>query len=378
LACPAPTQQLVVRPQLSDPIQLEKAAAEICKIWNEAKSPLIWGDVELHKWDLAPQFRTLVDKLKSKFITGISGKSLMSEFHENFAGVYVGRSSPKPTLEVIKNADLILVTGFTFLDNDLLGMSRDDLCGKRMIHIGRESVRLGHHYFASVSLKDVMDQLLKRALKGEMKSVSSSQKIEKISKPIFSEGLTYDVVFDQIVKSKIITKDTVCIGDSSMSIIPLSTVQMEEDQFVSTISWGSKGSSLPAACGVHCRTGKRPIVFIGDTGFQTAAHSLTTLHRLKCQPIIFLFNNCMRGLDQWCSNPTVFKNPEDPIDPFNETAKWNYSKFVETVGGTYFGCDSPDQLNDILKKLKDVQGVVMVELKLDQKDVPQLMKWRFE
>jgi len=154
-------------------------------------------------------------KLDVSYTTTITGKSLISETNnDNFVGVYAGKSSPKTTLEAIHKSDLIVMFGYHFVDNDLLGMTREDLSGKRIIHISRNSVRADRNYFPSVTLKDVMDHLLKR-----MDEMKPSKPFEKFSfeqqmssfESKSAPFLTYDSVITHIHKSKLINKNSVII-----------------------------------------------------------------------------------------------------------------------------------------------------------------------
>ena len=56
--------------------------------------------------------------------------------------------------------------------------------------------------------------------------------------------------------------------------------------------YGSIGWSLPATLGTQlARPQGRIILMIGDGSFQMTAQELSTLIRLKTNPIIFIFNN---------------------------------------------------------------------------------------
>jgi len=228
-------------------------------------------------------------------------------------------------------------------------------------------------------LRDTLEQLVKRADSNEISPSIVNHKY-KFQESINSSGhLTYDSIITEIHKSRIIGKDGVLIPDASLSIFPVSLLPVEQNQFISCANWGMKGWSIPAAIGVHCRTeGKnRPFIFIGDGGFQIASHSFGTLARMKARAVVFLFNNGAKGLDQWSANPKVYKNQsDDKIDPFNMVPKWKYEKTMESYGGEYFPVETTEQLCDALRKIERMDNLVLIDMKLKLKDIPELTRWR--
>jgi len=107
------------------------------------------------------------------------------------------------------------------------------------------------------------------------------------------------------------------------------------------------------------------------------SQGLGTLGRMKTNTVVFLFNNGVRGIDQWSGNPKVYKGDEK-IDCFNEVPRWKYDKFVESIGGTYYQVETPEHLLETLKKLEKSDCLTVVDIKLKQKDVPELARWRFK
>jgi indolepyruvate decarboxylase len=379
LKCPVPQGKIVRRTLYSDELQLERAVKEILHRWNNSKNPLIWAGLEISRFDAVNSFKSLLEKSEAFYTTDLTSKGLINERNEKFVGVYTGKSSSEGTLNAFEKADLILAIGVTLTDIDMLSMSLEDLEGKTIIFVSKNSVKVDHFHASQVSVKDVIDRLVKRIDSKEIKiPISTFSSFTEFDFQ-FNETseLTYDTAVTHIRQSKLIQNGTVLIGDTSLSVFPLSNVRVGEGQFLSGIGWSSKGYSLGGAVGVHVALKKKPIVFCGDGCFQSNSQALSTLVQMKADAVIFVFNNQSLNIGQWVMNPKVFKD-ETPIDPWNVISKWGYSTFMEALGGTGFIARDHGELAEVLKMVEKTNGVCLVDLRIPQKNVPESVKWKFD
>lgn len=100
--------------------------------------------------------------------------------------------------------------------------------------------------------------------------------------------------------------------------------------YVAQSSYSSIGYIAAAATGLCLAKGpgQRVTVFSGDGGFQMTAQCLSTQTRFKLNPIIFVLNNNVYGVEQWLADSTVFHTDK----PFYESCvlhPWNYSKLAD-------------------------------------------------
>eukprot|EP01080_Neovahlkampfia_damariscottae_P012490 gene12490-6238_t len=380
LKCPAPSRKIERTAGYSDPQQLEYGVKEILRLWNASKTPLVWAGLGISRHSVVDSFKTFLDKSNSFYSTNVTAKGILNERNDKFVGVYTGKSSSKETLEAFRRTDLILAFGINLTDIDILSMTLDDLSDKTIIFVGQNTIRVDKFQAFTVTIKDVLDLLVKRMNSKEMKISSTNEfhQYKEVEHPIQSE-LTYDSIVHHIRQSNIITKNSVLIGDVSLSMFPLSTLRVDQNQFISGIGWSTKGYSFGAAVGVvSTLQQKRPIIFCGDGCFQENGQSLNTLIKMKSNAIVFVFNNGSLNIEQWVMNPTVFKNENTPLDPYNIIPKWTYSKFVESIGGHGFEVEDHHELSDVLKKIEKMEGVCLVDMKIPQKNVPESVKWKFQ
>ena len=89
----------------SDPDALREALDEAAALLLAAERPMILADVEIHRFGLQDELLALAEGTGMPIATTILGKSVVSEAHPLFAGVYEGamgraevtRSSRRPT-----------------------------------------------------------------------------------------------------------------------------------------------------------------------------------------------------------------------------------------------------------------------------------------
>lgn len=377
--CQAPQGRIVVKIEQSDPIQLEKSVREVVQRVNNSKNAVIIAGQEIQRYQVHDLFKQLVEKSRINYASTLSAKGVINEENERFIGVWNGQSSGKNTYDYVKNADIVILMGVSVTDIEIMGISIDDIrnMGKQIIFISRNSVKVENFHASPVTIRDFMTQIIRRIEQNEFKVQESKNFKYAMSEIKLDENsITYDSSVYQIAKSSIISKDSVIIGDTTLSIFPASLIPVDKDQFISQSTWCSKGYSLGAALGVFSSTGKRPIVFIGDGGFQQTPQSIISLVKVRSNAIIFVFNNGSLSIEQWSMNPKVFREPRDPFDQFNLVPRWNYIKFAESVGAQGFQVQNHKELDEVIKRVERSTNVSIIEIKIPQKDIPQITRWR--
>ena len=76
--------------EASDPAALAEALDEAVQMINRARQPVILADVEVHRFGLQELLLALIEKANIPFASTILGKSVISEQHPLYLGVYRG------------------------------------------------------------------------------------------------------------------------------------------------------------------------------------------------------------------------------------------------------------------------------------------------
>jgi indolepyruvate decarboxylase len=103
----------------SDPEALREAVDEAAALLTGARRPVILADVEIHRFGLQNELLTLAESTGMPIATTLLGKSVISEAHPLFGGVYEGAMGQPEVTELVESADCLLMLGCFMTDINL-------------------------------------------------------------------------------------------------------------------------------------------------------------------------------------------------------------------------------------------------------------------
>ncbi|TRO56667.1 alpha-keto acid decarboxylase family protein, partial [Candidatus Bathyarchaeota archaeon] len=137
-------------------------------------------------------------------------------------------------------------------------------------------------------------------------------------------------------------------------------------RFLSPSFYSSLGFSVPASIGVQAKHPElRPLVVVGDGGFQMTGVEISTAIRNHMNPIVIVLNNSGFGTER----PMI-----DGV--FNDVASWNFHEFPRVFNGSQgFLIKTERELVEAYERAKAFRGVSILEVILEPNDIsPQLQK----
>ena len=135
----------------SDADALAEAVAEASRRIEAARRPVIIADVEIHRFGLQEQLLALAEGAGIPITTTILGKSVISERHPLFAGLYEGAMGHDEVTRFVEESDLVLLLG-AFMTDLNLGIFTANLDPGKCIYATSETLRISHHHFHGVLL----------------------------------------------------------------------------------------------------------------------------------------------------------------------------------------------------------------------------------
>src|SRR3954453_19466006 len=147
----------------SDPDALREALDEAAAMLSAARRPMILADVEIHRFGLQDDLLALAEETGMPIATTILGKSVISEGHPLFAGVYEGGMGREEVTRCVEEADCLLMLG-CFLTDINLGIFTAKLDPSRCIDATSEDLRIRPHHYSEVRLDDFIRGLRGRRL----------------------------------------------------------------------------------------------------------------------------------------------------------------------------------------------------------------------
>jgi indolepyruvate decarboxylase len=306
---------------------LREALDEACAMLQAAKRPMILADVEIHRFALQDDLIALAEGAGLPIATTILGKSVISEGHPLFVGVYEGAMGRTEVTEFVERADCLLMLG-CFLSDINLGIFTANLDPSNCIDATSEDLRIRHHHYQEVRLDDFVRGLHERGLRLARTPIpprpnpSAEPWIPQANAPVTTARL-----FSRL--NRMLDDQTVVIADIGDSLFGAADLTMSRrTEFISPAYYTSMGFAVPAAVGAGmANPSLRPLVIVGDGAFQMTGMELSTVARHKLNPIVIVMNNHGYTTERFLLE-----------GPFNDVHEWAYHK-VPAVLGTGLGLE---------------------------------------
>ncbi len=152
------------RTAASDPDVLAEALADAVGRIAAARSPVIIADVEIHRFGLQEKLLAFAEGAGIPMVSTILGKSVVSERHPLFAGLYEGAMGREEVTQFVESSDCVILLG-AFMTDINLGIYTAHLDPARSIDATSERLRISRHQYDGVLLADFLDGLIAAGLK---------------------------------------------------------------------------------------------------------------------------------------------------------------------------------------------------------------------
>jgi indolepyruvate decarboxylase len=277
----------------SDPHALREALDEASARLTRAERPVILADVEIHRFGLLKELLELAESTGMPIASTILGKSVLSEAHPLFAGVYEGGMGRPEVTTLVESADCLLMLG-CFLTDINLGIFTAKLDPSRCIDATSEHLRIGHHHYRDVRLDDFIRGLNARKL--DVRRVPPPVRSDPFGDVDMGTGdsrTTSPRLFARLNEFLAENRETTVIADIGDSLFGAMDLEMHRHtEFLGPAYYASMGFSVPAAVGAGLANPKaRVLVIVGDGAFQMTGMELSTIARHGLNPIVVVLNN---------------------------------------------------------------------------------------
>ena len=112
MKCHRPGAFVFPMPAASDPQALAEALNEALQMLDQARQPVVIGDVELIRFKLQREFGLFLAQTGIPYVTMMLGKTVLSEHHPLFLGLFEGDRSRDYVRDRVESADHKLVEVF--------------------------------------------------------------------------------------------------------------------------------------------------------------------------------------------------------------------------------------------------------------------------
>jgi indolepyruvate decarboxylase len=316
--CDAPGPLRIKKPS-SEAEPLAEAVAEASHMLWTAKKPVILAGVEMHRFGLQESLVELVDRTGFPVAATLLGKSVISERHGRYLGVYEGAIGHENVRRQVEQADCVLILG-AFMTDINLGIHTARLDTHRTIYAHSRRVAIKHHHYDDVFLGDFVEALTASPVGRKHPKPAELTDAPKPFRPQRNKTISVRRFFarmDDYLKDNTIV---VCdVGDCLFAAADLTIHRSTE--FLCPAYYTSMGFAIPAAVGSQIRNRRlRPIVFVGDGAFQMTGQELSTIAKYGLNPIIFVLNNKGYTTERFIHE-----------GPYNNIHNWAYHRCPEVM-----------------------------------------------
>jgi indolepyruvate decarboxylase len=317
---PSRLRSLPASPPGSNPQALAEAVGEAVRLLNGARKPVILADVEIHRFALQKLLLRLLEKTNFPVAATILGKSVISELHPNYLGIYEGALGREEVTRAVEGADCLLMLG-TFLTDINLGIFTAQLDRGRTIEATSEKIQIRHHAYKDVELKDFLEKLVSAKLRKRAKRARPKVPMPRAVKSNNQIPITVSRLFgalnERLDDNMVVSSD---VGDSLFGSADL--VIHRNTEFLAPAYYTSMGFAVPAAIGAQCAQPRlRPIVLVGDGAFQMTGLEVSTAVAQKLNPIVIVLNNHGYTTERFIKE-----------GPYNDIVEWNYHRIPDIIG----------------------------------------------
>jgi len=359
-----PRVSIPEEPLVVDQTAVDEVLREVLDMLAAAKRPIVIAGVEVHRFGLQSLLLEFLERSGLPFVTGVLGKSVVSENHPQFIGVYAGGMSPDDVREAVEEADCVIAIG-PYVTDLATGIFTHHIDPSQSIVMAPDNILVRHHSYPDIGMKYFLESLI-TAMPASKKRVEQPKKHEL---PIFIPQAGIKITMDRLLAciNTFLDDNTTVIaepGDPLFGSLDLRVHGMTE--FISPAYYASMGFSVPASVGVQLAApDRRPLVLVGDGSFQMTGMELSVSARHGLSPIVIILNNGGYG---------TFRPMID--GDFNNIQPWQYAEIVQIIGAGegYVVLTEDEFLAALVAAKKNNSSPTIIDVRLGKYDCSERLR----
>ncbi|MEO1992980.1 MAG: thiamine pyrophosphate-dependent enzyme [Pirellulales bacterium] len=356
---PQQIRPFVRPPEQSDPNALDEAVKEAVSRIQASKKPVILAGVELHRYGLQDDVITLAETAGIPIAASMLAKSVVSEIHPLYIGLYEGALGRKEVTEFVEESDCIILLGALLTDIDL-GIFTAKLDPTKSINATSDELRISHHHFHNVKLQDFIKALAEAKPKTKKRTLPRSPRDVQGSYSIDADRLITTTRLVRRLDDSLDDK-TIVIADVGDALFASSELVIRgRTEFLSPAYYTSMGFAVPAALGAKmARPDLKVIALVGDGAFQMTGMELSTIVRRGLDVTVIVLDNKGYGTERVIHEGS-----------FNDINPWEYQLLPKVLGGgTGFEVRTEGEFDQALTQaLADSKGMNIIRAHIGLED----------
>jgi len=349
-----PEKLLPQTQQVSDNKTLAEAVSLIVKTLADSASACMLPGMLASRYGLINEVLELINQTGMPFATMFMDKSIISESHPNYVGMYNGQLMNPGVRQFVENSDCVVMIGALMSDFNTGGFTAE-IPIEKTIAIMTDHVQVGLIRYENISMRDVLSTLINLLPFKEYQIPSPTG----LGKPMMeaSGEITPQYLYPRF--EELFRKDDIIIAETGTVSMGLGfTLLPEGAQFHNQTLWGSIGWATPAAFGISIAKQERRIILItGEGSHQLTAQEISQFGRFDLKPLIFVLNN-----DGYLIERLLCKDPEAI---YNDLPQWRYAQLPEALGCNNWYCrrvTTCEELDEAIREAETEDRAAYIEV----------------
>ena len=344
----------------SDPDSLSEAVKEAVARIERAQRPVIIAGIELHRYGLQAETVSLAEASGIPIAATMLAKSVVSEVHPLYIGLYEGGMGRREVTEFVEESDCLILLGTILTDIDL-GIFTANLNDGNSIFAGSDGLRISHHHFHNVLLEDFVRCLAAAKPRGMQRPLPPGP--TAAHGPFVLEPAA-PITISRLVRrlDESLDDRTIVVADVGDALFASSELVIRgQTEFLSPAYYTSMGFAVPAALGAQlARPDLKVIALVGDGAFQMTGMELSTIVRRGLAVTVIVLDNRGYGTERLLLEGS-----------FNDINPWQYQLLPQVLGGGT-GCEVRTEGEfdaAITRALADTSGmnIIRVHIGIDDR-----------
>jgi indolepyruvate decarboxylase len=335
-----------------------------------AQKPIIVAGVEIHRFGLQDEVLRMAEAAEIPIAATMLGKSVVSERHPLFVGLYEGAIGDQAVTEFVEESDLVLLLG-AFMSDINLGIYSAKLDPNRCVYATSEQLRISHHHYHNVDLKEFLAGLnqsgIVTAKRVIPKSLKRGERKTTLDHPAGDQPLRTSRIVGFL--NQLIDADTIVVSDVGDCLFAATELTIHDrGEFLGPAYYTSMGFSVPAALGAAtARPDHRVVVLVGDGAFQMTGQELSTMLARGHTPIVIVLDNHGYGTERYL-HAGEWK--------YNEIRPWDFGQLTKVYrGGVSHYVETEKSFQEALQAAwNDKQQAHLIHARLVENDASDTLK----
>ena len=345
--------------QMSDPDALAEAIHEAVARIEQSKKPVIIAGIELHRYGLQAEVVALAEASKIAVAATLLAKSVVSEVHPLYIGLYEGALGREEVTRFVEDSDCVILLGTLLTDLDL-GIFTAKLDASKSIFATSDELRISHHHFHHVLLADFLQALVAAKPRAATRPLPTGP---AVAAGQFTLVPDQPITITRLVRrlNESLDDRTIVIADVGDALFASSELVVRgQTEFIAPAYYTSMGFAVPAALGAQtARPNLKVVALVGDGAFQMTGMELSTIVRRKLPVTVIVLDNKGYGTERVILDGS-----------FNDINPWEYQLLPQVLGGgTGYEVRTEGEFDQALEKsLADTSGMSLIRVHIGLND----------